>query len=176
MKAIWDIDEKQGFQIVGEAADGESGVRLYDELRPDITIVDINMPGMNGIDVVKRIHQIHSSAVMIMCSARSQVLNVLESLSAGAKGFIAKPFMAEDLVEELFHSERQHNSDTITALLADGYNRNVRIKVKQNKINDLLQLCASVQPLLQQDIERLWSELAEYENVEEDDFIYSEMR
>lgn len=95
------VIEKNGYDVVGEAGDGEQAVELYKELRPDMVTMDITMPKMDGITAIKEIMKIDPEAKIIVCSAMGQKPMVIEALSAGAKDFLVKPFDAERVVESL---------------------------------------------------------------------------
>jgi len=96
---IRDILLKNGYEVVGEAENGARAVEKYKELLPDLTIMDITMPEMDGIQAVKEIKKINSDSKIIMCSAMGQQAMVIESIQAGAKDFIVKPFQAERVIE-----------------------------------------------------------------------------
>ena len=96
---IKDILEKNGFEVVGEAADGAQAVEKYGELKPDLVTMDITMPEMDGIQAVKEIKKINGEARVVMCSAMGQQAMVIEAIQAGAKDFIVKPFQADRVVE-----------------------------------------------------------------------------
>ena len=96
---IKDILTKNGYEVVGEAANGAEGVEKYSQLKPDLVMMDITMPEMNGIDALKKIKENDSSANVIMCSAMGQQAMVIESIQAGAKDFIVKPFQVERVIE-----------------------------------------------------------------------------
>ena len=81
-----------GFNVIGEANSGESGVQLYTELRPDIITLDVIMGKISGLDALKQIMEIDKSAQVIMISSMAQKPIVQEAVSCGAKGFIIKPF------------------------------------------------------------------------------------
>lgn len=93
--------EKNGFEIVGEAENGALGVERYKELSPDIVTMDITMPEKDGIEALKDIKKIDSGAKVLMVSAMGQEKLVKNSIIAGAKGFIVKPFKEDKLVEAL---------------------------------------------------------------------------
>ena len=95
------VIEKNGYTVVGEAADGEQAVALYKELKPDMVTMDITMPKMDGITAIKEIMKVDPQAKIIVCSAMGQKPMVIEALSAGAKDFLVKPFDAERVVESL---------------------------------------------------------------------------
>ena len=96
---IKDILSKNGFTVVGEAENGLRAVEKYKELSPDLVIMDITMPEMDGIQAVKQIKSLDPSAKIIMCSAMGQQAMVIESIQAGARDFIVKPFQAERVIE-----------------------------------------------------------------------------
>ena len=98
---IREILSKNGYEIVGEAADGAQAVQKYRETKPDLVTMDITMPEMDGIQALKEIRQFDSSAVVIMCSAMGQQAMVIDAIQAGARDFIVKPFQADRVVEAI---------------------------------------------------------------------------
>lgn len=96
---IKDILTKNGFEVVGEAADGQQAVELYKEHHPDLVTMDITMPEMDGITALKEIRKISPDAKIIMCSAMGQQAMVIDAIQAGAKDFIVKPFQADRVIE-----------------------------------------------------------------------------
>ena len=96
---IKDILTKNGYNIAGEAENGLKAVEKYNELKPDLVLMDITMPEMDGIQALKKIKETDSSALIIMCSAMGQQAMVIESIQAGAKDFIVKPFQADRVIE-----------------------------------------------------------------------------
>ncbi|EQB86943.1 two-component system chemotaxis response regulator CheY [Clostridium punense] len=93
--------EKNGFQVVGEAENGEVAVKKYVELNPDIVTMDITMPDMDGVQALKAIKQIDNNCKIVMVSAMGQETFVREAVMSGAKGFIVKPVNEEHLVKTL---------------------------------------------------------------------------
>ncbi|QGP92870.1 Chemotaxis protein CheY [Neomoorella glycerini] len=98
---IKDILVKNGYEIAGEAENGQKAVAMYQELRPDVVTMDITMPEMDGIAAVKAIKQIDPNARIIMCSAMGQQLMVMEAIQAGARDFIVKPFQQDRVLQAL---------------------------------------------------------------------------
>jgi two-component system chemotaxis response regulator CheY len=96
---IKDILSKNGYQVVGEAENGIKAVEKYAELKPDLVIMDITMPEMDGIEAVRRIRAVDPGATIVMCSAMGQQAMVIEAIQAGAKDFIVKPFQPERVLE-----------------------------------------------------------------------------
>ena len=92
---IKDILTKNGYNIAGEA----KAVEKYAELKPDLVLMDITMPEMDGIQALKKIRESDPNAAIIMCSAMGQQAMVIESIQSGAKDFIVKPFQADRVIE-----------------------------------------------------------------------------
>ncbi len=96
---IKDILTKNGYEVAGEAENGLVAIEKYNELKPDLVLMDITMPEMDGITALKKIVESDSEAKIIMCSAMGQQSMVIDSIQAGAKDFIVKPFQVERVVE-----------------------------------------------------------------------------
>ena len=96
---IKDILTKNGYTVAGEAENGLRAVERYNELKPDLVLMDITMPEMDGIQALKKIREKDGNASVIMCSAMGQQAMVIESIQAGAKDFIVKPFQADRVIE-----------------------------------------------------------------------------
>ena len=94
-----DILTKNGYEVVGEAENGAKAVEKYKEVTPDLVTMDITMPEMDGISALKNIRSIDSNAKVVMCSAMGQQTMVIESIQAGAKDFIVKPFQPDRVLE-----------------------------------------------------------------------------
>src|SRR5258708_12823389 len=89
--------EEDGYVVAGEASDGEAAVKLTESLRPDLVIMDIKMPGLDGISAAERITAEHLAPVVIL-TAFSQRDLVLRARDVGAMAFLVKPFTKADLV------------------------------------------------------------------------------
>ena len=96
---IKDILTKNGYGIAGEAENGQIAVDKYNETKPDLVLMDITMPEMDGIQALKKIREADPNAVVIMCSAMGQQAMVIEAIQSGAKDFIVKPFQADRVIE-----------------------------------------------------------------------------
>ena len=103
---IKDILNKNNYEVVGEAENGQVAVDLYKELKPDLVTMDITMPEKDGIAAVKEIKAYDPQAKIIMCSAMGQQMMVMEAIQAGAKDFIVKPFQQERVVQALEKASR----------------------------------------------------------------------
>jgi two-component system chemotaxis response regulator CheY len=91
--------ERNGFEIVGEAENGERAVEKYKILKPDIVTLDITMPVMDGLEALKQIKAFDKSAKVMIISATGQEIMVREAIILGALGFVVKPFDEEKIVK-----------------------------------------------------------------------------
>ncbi len=96
---IKDILTKNGYNVVGEAENGAKALEKYNELKPDLVLMDITMPEVDGIKALKNIKAADPSATVIMCSAMGQQAMVIEAIQGGAKDFIVKPFQPDRVLE-----------------------------------------------------------------------------
>jgi two-component system chemotaxis response regulator CheY len=96
---IKDNLKKAGYTEFVEAGDGEQAVLKYEEEKPGVVLLDITMPVMDGIQVLRTIKQLDPNAKVIMCSAMGQEGMVVEAIKLGALDFIVKPFKPERLVQ-----------------------------------------------------------------------------
>ena len=94
-KMVSDVLLGGGHEVVGEAGDGVEAVARYQELRPEVTTLDITMPEKDGLSALREIIELDPSARVVMCSALGQESKVLESIKLGAKDFVVKPFQAD---------------------------------------------------------------------------------
>lgn len=92
---------KNGYEIAGEAADGEEATRVYNECHPDVVTLDIIMPKMTGLEALKIILTTDPEAKIVMCTADSSREAVISSLKMGAKDYVIKPFSVDRLLEAL---------------------------------------------------------------------------
>lgn len=95
------ILEKNGFTVVGEAANGNEAVERYEALRPDAVTLDITMPEKDGLQALKEIRQLDPQAKVVMASAMGQQAMVIEAIQSGASDFIVKPFEAIRVIDAL---------------------------------------------------------------------------
>lgn len=99
--SIRNILLKNGFEVAGEAENGDIAVQKYAELQPDAVTMDITMPEMTGLDALKEIRKLDPNAKVIMVSALGQEAMVRDAVMAGAKGFIVKPYKEDTIVATL---------------------------------------------------------------------------
>ena len=92
---------ENGYTDLYEASDGAEAVAKYAELKPDLVIMDITMPNMDGLEALKAIRKADPNASVVMCSAMGQEAMVMDSIKSGAKDFIVKPFKPERILSTI---------------------------------------------------------------------------
>ncbi|MFL5831440.1 MAG: response regulator [Solirubrobacteraceae bacterium] len=100
-KVVGDALTSGGHEVVGEATNGAEAVERFQELRPELTTLDITMPEKDGLAALAEIMAIDPAARVVMCSALGQESKVLESIKLGAKDFVVKPFQAARVLEAI---------------------------------------------------------------------------
>ena len=98
-KLLGDALVSGGHEVVGEAGNGAEAVVRYQELRPELTTLDITMPEKDGLSALAEIMAIDPAARVVMCSALGQEGKVLEAVKLGAKDFVVKPFQPARVLE-----------------------------------------------------------------------------
>ena len=84
---------------VYQAEDGADGVAKFNEISPDLVLMDITMPNMDGLEALKTIRSQHPGATIVMCSAMGQEAMVMDAIKSGAKDFIVKPFKPDRVLK-----------------------------------------------------------------------------
>ena len=159
-KVLAEILEKHGLHVIGSAADGEAGVAMYADLKPDLIILDIGMPGIDGIEVLRRIRKMESSTDIIMCSAKGQIRTILECIVEGAGDFIVKPFQQESLLDALFgKNKRQYEFEMVACFMDNDHIDKITDSLSQDTINDLLRYCTGRYQANDAEITEFWSNL-----------------
>ncbi len=92
---------KEKHEIVGDVGDGVGAVKSYETLKPDVVLMDIVMPEMDGITATKEIVSKNPEAKIILCTSMGHEGKVKKSIEAGAKGYIVKPFKAAEVLKEI---------------------------------------------------------------------------
>ena len=98
-KMIKDTLTKNGYTEVFEAVDGADAVEKFSEIAPDLVVMDITMPNMDGLEALKAIRAKDGSANVVMCSAMGQESMVMDAVRSGAKDFIVKPFKPDRVLK-----------------------------------------------------------------------------
>ena len=115
--------EREGLEVVAEAADGREAVRLAGELHPDIAVLDFAMPLLNGLDSAKDIRRCSPGTRTILLTVHSEDHYVLEALHAGVNGYVVKTQAAADLVQAIREIGRNaiYLSPTISRAVVEAY-------------------------------------------------------
>lgn len=90
-----------GYQVVGEASDGEQAIQLYKELRPDLVTMDVVMPKKNGLEALQEIFNIDPNACVVIITALGHEPLIKRAIRLGAKNFVIKPFKPNELVKSI---------------------------------------------------------------------------
>ena len=93
--------DKAGFEVVGEADDGDSAISKAEELQPDLVVLDILMPGVPGLDAVEKIRAMSPGSAVVMLTGSESEEDLLECIKAGARGYLVKDSEFEDLARSL---------------------------------------------------------------------------
>jgi two-component system response regulator NreC len=115
--------EREGHDVVAEAADGQEAVRLACELGPDVAILDFAMPLLNGLDAAKEIRRRSPGTRMILLTVHTEDHYVLEALNAGVHGYVVKTQAAADLVQAIreIRGNAIYLSPTISRAVVEAY-------------------------------------------------------
>ncbi|MFO0891384.1 MAG: response regulator [Isosphaeraceae bacterium] len=100
-KLIRGVAEEAGWEVVGEAGNGEEGVSLYRQMRPDLVTMDLVMPVMGGLEALRKIRELDPDAQVIVVTALDQKQALMDSIRDGAIDFIVKPFERERVLNLL---------------------------------------------------------------------------
>ena len=95
------LSQEKDFEVVGEAANGEEAVNLAKELKPDIVIMDIVMPKLNGLEATKQVRQLSPGTALLILTAYSDIRYIIELLEAGASGYLLKSAPGKDVVKAI---------------------------------------------------------------------------
>lgn len=95
------LEESEDVEVVGRAADGEEALRLISELQPDVAVLDIRMPVLDGIEVARRVHVAGGPTAVILFTGYPDRPLLLDALDAGARGFLVKEAPLDDLVRAI---------------------------------------------------------------------------
>jgi len=128
------LERSEGFQVVGEAADGREAVRMTEELSPDVVVMDIAMPNLNGLDATAQIVKKCPGVGVVILSMYSDETYLVRALSAGAKGYLLKDSAEADLIlaVQAVSQGRPFFSPTIARTLLEDYMR----RLQQQNLTD----------------------------------------
>jgi two-component system, NarL family, response regulator len=92
------LGAEEGFKIVAQAEDGTTAIDLWESVQPDVTLIDVSMPGMDGIETVRQLRSRHADAKLLMLTSSEDQEDVIAALDAGASGYVTKSIRFVDLV------------------------------------------------------------------------------
>lgn len=117
------LQKHEGWEICGEASNGREAVEKARELKPDVVIVDIGMPNLNGLDATRRLLQQDPNSMVIVLTVTDADQVIREALDSGARGFVLKSDAARDLVSavEALQSKRMFFTPRVNDLLLSGF-------------------------------------------------------
>jgi two-component system response regulator NreC len=122
------LEREPGFCVVGEAADGKEAIQLAESLTPDVAVLDVAMPNLNGIESARQITAASPHTAVVMLSMHSDESYVLRALNAGARGYLLKDSPEEDLIAAIkaVSHGKAYFSPAISRVLVDDYVRQMR--------------------------------------------------
>jgi two-component system response regulator NreC len=124
------LETQPGFCVVGEASDGRKAVELAQSLEPDVVILDIAMPILNGAEAAQRINEMFPKMAIVILSMHSDESYVLRALRAGAKGYLLKDSAESDVIEAIkaVSEGKTFFSPEISRMLVEDYVREIRTR------------------------------------------------
>jgi two-component system, NarL family, response regulator NreC len=122
------LEQQAGLTVVGEASDGREAVALANSLKPDVAVMDVGMPSLNGIEAASQISQSHPEIAIVMLSMHSDESYVLRALKAGAKGYLLKDSAEADLIRAVHAvaDGKSFFSPAVSKVLLDDYVRKLK--------------------------------------------------
>jgi len=125
------LEAEGGYQVVGEACDGREGVELVRRLKPDIAIMDITLPGLNGLDAARQIASMAPRTRIILLTMHKESPYVIEALNAGVHGYVIKTEASADLLRAIREvcGDRTYFSPGIAQIVVDAYRNRDTLQV-----------------------------------------------
>ncbi len=124
------ILEREGFKVVGEAANGQEAVKLASKHHPDVAVLDIAMPLLNGLDAAREIQVVSPNTKTILLTMHTEDHYILEGLRVGAKGVVMKSHASEDLVQAIRQASRGRTylSPEVSQAVVDAYRNKIDLR------------------------------------------------
>jgi DNA-binding NarL/FixJ family response regulator len=108
------LQSEPGLQVIGEAAGGEEALKLAQELQPDVVLMDVKMPGMDGVEATRRLLEAMPHARVLMLTVSEEEENLFAAIQAGARGYILKNADADELLQAI---QRVHAGEAMLSPL-----------------------------------------------------------
>ena len=133
------VNQIEDMEIVGQGCDGHEGIELARKLKPDIVLMDISMPGLNGIDASKEILRENPDIKILALSAHCNRRFVSQVLKAGVSGYALKDGMADELIEAIkaVYAGKRYLSEKVAKLVVDDYSRGLSSESDEKPIDKL---------------------------------------
>ncbi len=127
------LESEQGIAVIGEASDGEEALKVIEELQPDIVIMDIRMPVMNGIEATKEIPNYSEKTSSLILSMHDNEEYILQAIECGASGYLLKDTERSEFLKAIYEvaAGRKYYSSPVAAILAENYLNNQKKVYKQ---------------------------------------------
>jgi len=124
------LEQQEDFEVLGEASDGRTAIGLVEALHPDVAVLDITMPNLNGIEAARQINAMQTNVAIVILSMHSDESYVLRALKAGARGYLLKESPEADFVRAIrsVNDGKAFFSPAVSRLLVEDYVRQLRDK------------------------------------------------
>ena len=133
------LEEAGGFEVVGEASDGDEAFALVEQLRPDVALLDVTMPGRTGLEVARDLRAGGSEAAVLILSMHDDPEYVLQAVRAGADGYVLKDVAPAELRQAIrtVHDGREYFSERVTHQLSVGLRTELEREQRQSRLESL---------------------------------------
>ena len=130
------LEEEDNLEIIGEASSGLEALKLVDELQPDLLIIDVRMPEMNGIEAVEILNQKSTKTKAIVLSMHDSEEYILKSIKAGASGYLLKDTDKKEFIKAIYtvNDGGKYFSGDISDIIVSNYLQNTSVKEKKEKV------------------------------------------
>jgi two-component system, NarL family, response regulator NreC len=145
------LERQREWHVVGEAADGREALKAVEELKPDVVVMDLAMPNLNGMEATRQLLSTHPKTSVVVLSMHSDEGYVLRALKAGARGYVLKDSTETDLIDAVkaVLVGKSYFSPAVSRLLVEDYTRQLRdrdledtFELLTNREHEILQLAA----------------------------------
>ena len=115
------LDGESGYEVVGQAANGMEAVQLAQQIKPDLVLMDIRMPGMDGLEAARHISELEEPPAVIFCTAYEE--HAIEAFNVQAVGYLLKPVRKADLSHALENAQRANKAQLMALAASEGNQR-----------------------------------------------------